>query len=191
MVLAMENAGKLIEDEELREQIKRSGIGTSATRADTIKKLISIKYLQCSKEQVLSPTLLGEAVFEALDICVPSLLSPEMTASWEKGLQGISDGHISREQYLEKLYKSVIHTVSAAKTYGSSPEVKTSLRERMERVYPFHGKGKAPAAELMCALYAGKRSGRAKEVSIVQGVRKGVSFSFGKAGAKRDYRTLT
>ena len=95
MVLAMENAGKLIEDEELREQIKRSGIGTSATRADTIKKLISIKYLQCSKEQVLSPTLLGEAVFEALDICVPSLLSPEMTASWEKGLQGISDGHIS------------------------------------------------------------------------------------------------
>lgn len=153
MVLAMENAGKLIEDEELREQIKRSGIGTSATRADTIKKLISIKYLQCSKEQVLSPTLLGEAVFEALDICVPSLLSPEMTASWEKGLQGISDGHISREQYLEKLYKSVIHTVSAAKTYGSSPEVKTSLRERMERVYPFHGKGKAPAAETyVCPL---------------------------------------
>ena len=76
MVLAMENAGKLIEDESLREQIRGSGIGTSATRAETIKKLISIQYIQCSKSQVLSPTLLGETVYETLSISAPSLLSP-------------------------------------------------------------------------------------------------------------------
>lgn len=87
MVLAMENAGQLIEDEELREQIKGSGIGTSATRAEIIKKLVRIHYLNLNKRtQVLTPENLGEMVFEVVSMTVPALLNPKMTASWERDL---------------------------------------------------------------------------------------------------------
>ena len=90
MVLAMENAGQLIEEEELREQIKGSGIGTSATRAEIIKKLVRIHYLNLNKRtQVLTPENLGEMVYEVVNMTVPALLNPKMTASWEKGLDGI------------------------------------------------------------------------------------------------------
>ena len=87
MVLAMENAGQLIEDEELREQIKGSGIGTSATRAEIIQKLVRIGYLNLNKKtQILTPESLGEMVFEVVYMTVPALLNPKMTANWEKGL---------------------------------------------------------------------------------------------------------
>lgn len=93
MVLAMENAGQLIEDEELRAQIKGSGIGTSATRAEIIKKLVRIGYLNLNKKtQVLSPERLGEMIYEVVDMTVPALLNPKMTASWEKGLDGSPEG---------------------------------------------------------------------------------------------------
>ena len=134
MVLAMENAGKLIEDESLREQIRGSGIGTSATRAETIKKLISIQYIQCSKSQVLSPTLLGETVYETLSISAPSLLSPEMTASWEKGLQGIADGKVTRDVYLSKMYQYISGTVASVRDNRAIQE----LAERMKKIYPFY-----------------------------------------------------
>ena len=104
MVLAMENAGQLIEDEELRAQIKGSGIGTSATRAEIIKKLVRIGYLNLNKKsQVLSPETLGEMVFEVVSMTVPALLNPKMTASWEKGLDGITGGTVVVEEYREKL----------------------------------------------------------------------------------------
>lgn len=104
MVLAMENAGQLIEDEELRAQIKGSGIGTSATRAEIIKKLVRIGYLNLNKKsQVLSPETLGEMVFEVVSMTVPALLNPKMTASWEKGLDGITKGMVVMEEYREKL----------------------------------------------------------------------------------------
>ena len=104
MVLAMENAGQLIEDEELREQIKGSGIGTSATRAEIIKKLIRIGYLSLNKKtQVLTPHRLGEMIFEVVSMTVPQLLNPKMTASWEKGLDGITKGTVDFAQYREKL----------------------------------------------------------------------------------------
>ena len=104
MVLAMENAGQLIEDEELRAQIKGSGIGTSATRAEIIKKLVRIGYLNLNKKsQVLSPETLGEMVFEVVSMTVPALLNPKMTASWEKGLDGITRGTVVMEEYREKL----------------------------------------------------------------------------------------
>ncbi len=91
MVLAMENAGQLIEEEELREQIKGSGIGTSATRAEIIRKLVRIGYLNLNKKtQVLTPERLGEMIFEVVSLTVPALLNPKMTASWEKGLDGIT-----------------------------------------------------------------------------------------------------
>ena len=104
MVLAMENAGQLIEDEELREQIKGSGIGTSATRAEIIKKLVRIGYLNLNKKtQVLTPENLGEMVYEVVHMTVPALLNPKMTASWEKGLDGITQGTVDFWDYRNKL----------------------------------------------------------------------------------------
>ena len=104
IILAMENAGNLIEDEELRAQIKNTGIGTSATRAEIIKKLIKIGYLNLNnKTQVLTPENLGEMIFEVVNMSVPSLLNPKMTASWEKGLEGIVNGSVVMEQYRAKL----------------------------------------------------------------------------------------
>jgi DNA topoisomerase-3 len=104
MVLAMENAGQLIEDEELREQIKGSGIGTSATRAEIIKKLVRIHYLNLNKKtQVLTPENLGEMVYEVVNMTVPALLNPKMTASWEKGLDGITRGTVDFWEYRRKL----------------------------------------------------------------------------------------
>jgi DNA topoisomerase-3 len=104
MVLAMENAGQLIEDEELREQIKGSGIGTSATRAEIIQKLVRIGYLNLNrKTQVLTPENLGEMVYEVVNMTVPALLNPKMTASWEKGLDGITQGTVDFWDYRGKL----------------------------------------------------------------------------------------
>ena len=104
----MENAGKLIEDEELRTQIKGSGIGTSATRAEILKKLIHIKYLNLNgKTQIITPTLLGEMVFDVVEHSIKSLLNPELTASWEKGLTYVADGQITSEEYMQKLHHFV------------------------------------------------------------------------------------
>ena len=104
MILAMENAGQLIEDEELRAQIKGSGIGTSATRAEILKKLVSIKYLALNKKtQVITPTLLGEMIFDVVNCSIRQLLNPELTASWEKGLTYVAEGSITPQEYMDKL----------------------------------------------------------------------------------------
>ncbi len=104
MILAMENAGQLIEDEELRAQIKGSGIGTSATRAEILKKLVSIKYLSLNKKtQVIMPTLLGEMIFDVVNCSIRQLLNPELTASWEKGLTYVAEGSITPQEYMDKL----------------------------------------------------------------------------------------
>ena len=109
MILAMENAGQLIEDEELRAQIKGSGIGTSATRAEILKKLIHIKYLSLNKKtQVITPTLMGELIYDAVDHSIRSLLNPELTASWEKGLTLVAEGKITSEEYMKKLEHFII-----------------------------------------------------------------------------------
>ena len=104
MILAMENAGQLIEDEELRAQIKGSGIGTSATRAEILKKLIGIKYLALNKKtQVITPTLQGEMIFDVVNSSIRSLLNPELTASWEKGLTYVAEGSVTPREYMDKL----------------------------------------------------------------------------------------
>ena len=109
MILAMENAGQLIEDEELRAQIKGSGIGTSATRAEILKKLFNIKYLSLNKKtQVITPTLLGEMIYDVVASSIRSLLNPELTASWEKGLTYVADGAITSEEYMIKLRNFII-----------------------------------------------------------------------------------
>ncbi len=118
MVLAMENAGQLIEDEELRAQIKGSGIGTSATRAEIIAKLVKNKYLSLNKKtQVLTPTLMGEMVYDVVYASIKSLLNPELTASWEKGLSYVADGKITPDEYMRKLENFIrSHTDAVLRT---------------------------------------------------------------------------
>ena len=104
LILAMENAGQLIEDEELRAQTKGSGIGTSATRAEILKKLVTIQYLALNKKtQTITPTLLGEMVFDVVNCSIRSLLNPDLTASWEKGLTYVAEGTIEPKEYMDKL----------------------------------------------------------------------------------------
>ena len=104
VILAMENAGQLIEDEELRAQIKGSGIGTSATRAEILKKLVNNKYIALNKKtQILTPTLLGEMIYDVVNASISPLLRADLTASWEKGLTGVAEGSITNEEYMEKL----------------------------------------------------------------------------------------
>lgn len=104
LILAMENAGQFIEDEELRAQIKGSGIGTSATRAEILNKLVKIEYLALNKKtQIITPTLLGEIIFEVVNASIRSLLNAELTASWEKGLTYVAEGSIGSDEYMGKL----------------------------------------------------------------------------------------
>lgn len=116
MILAMENAGQLIEDEDLRSQIKGSGIGTSATRAEILSKLVKIKYLKLNKKtQIITPELLGEMVYDVVNTSIRSLLNPELTASWELGLTQVADGTITSEEYMDKLNGFITRRVQAVK----------------------------------------------------------------------------
>lgn len=104
LILTMENAGQFIEDEELRAQIKGSGIGTSATRAEILKKLVTIEYLALNKKtQTITPTLMGEMIYDVVSDSIRPLLNPALTASWEKGLTGVAEGTITPEEYMGKL----------------------------------------------------------------------------------------
>ena len=140
MVLAMENAGQLIEDEELRAQIKGSGIGPSATRAEIIKKLVRVGYLNLNrKSQVLTPTMLGEMIFETVSMTVPELLNPKMTASWEKGLDGITRGTVDMGEYRAKLEDFIRReTLSMAQT--------DRKQELIKRIQPLTGRESRGAA---------------------------------------------
>ncbi|MBT9778340.1 type IA DNA topoisomerase [Clostridium sp. MCC353] len=139
MILAMENAGQLIEDEELRAQIKGSGIGTSATRAEILKKLVNIKYLGLNgKTQVITPTLLGEIIFDVVNASIKQLLNPELTASWEKGLTYVAEGTITPDEYMEKLDRFV-----AGRTYGVLKlNNQYQLREYFDKAAVNYKKGK-------------------------------------------------
>ena len=186
MVLAMENAGQLIEDEELREQIKGSGIGTSATRAEIIKKLVRIHYLNLNKRtQVLTPENLGEMVFEVVSMTVPALLNPKMTASWEKGLDGITQGTVDFWDYRTKL-EDFIRT-ETEKMIGQ--DLREPLAERISNFAGKHARGagarrkigvRCPACggELVttpfgygCANYKNDKSGCNFNIGEIAGVQ--------------------
>ena len=139
MILAMENAGQLIEDEELRAQIKGSGIGTSATRAEILKKLVNIKYLALSKKtQVITPTLLGEMICDVVASSIRQLLNPELTASWEKGLTYVAEGSITPDEYMEKLERFV-----AGRTIGvQNLQNQYVLRECFDRDAVYYDAGR-------------------------------------------------
>ena len=108
MILAMESAGQQIEDEELRAQLKGSGIGTSATRAAILTKLFNNGYLKLNKTtQIITPTLLGEMINDTVFLSIPSLLRPKLTASWEKGLTMVANGEVGEKEYMDKLSKYV------------------------------------------------------------------------------------
>lgn len=137
MILAMENAGQLIEDEELRAQMKGSGIGTSATRAEILNKLVKIKYLNLNnKTQVIQPTLQGEIIYEVVDASIRSLLNAELTASWEKGLNYVAEGTISSDDYMTKLSGFVRKWTDGVKQLRNQYE----LNGRFSNVKAFYGK---------------------------------------------------
>lgn len=137
IILAMENAGQLIEDEELRAQIKGSGIGTSATRAEILKKLININYISLNKKtQILTPSLFGEIIFDVVNASIKSLLNPELTASWEKGLTYVAEGSITSEEYMMKLDDFVSKRVNGVKNLNNQ----SMLRYNFDRAAAFYKK---------------------------------------------------
>lgn len=138
IILAMENAGQLIEDEELRSQIKGSGIGTSATRAEILKKLIGNKYIALNKKtQILTPSLLGEMIFDVVNASIRSLLNPELTASWEKGLNYVADGEITPDEYMTKLD----HFIRSRTDGVLKTNYQYALRQYFDAAAQFYKKG--------------------------------------------------
>ncbi len=165
MILAMENAGQLIEDDSLREQIRGSGIGTSATRAEILAKLVRIGYLSLNKKtQVITPELLGEMVYDVVDQSIRPLLSAELTASWEKGLTKVADGSISTEEYLKKLEDFVSRRTNGVKRLSNQD----SMRQYYEQAAAFYKKGAAGKAG------SGRKSGR--KASAGRTGRKGKNY---------------
>lgn len=136
LILAMENAGQLIEDEELRAQIKGSGIGTSATRGEILKKLFNIKYLSLNKKtQIVTPSLLGEMIFDIVEHSIKSLLNPELTASWEKGLTLVADGEITPKEYMAKLDRFIVSRTQGVKELRNEGTLKACYDKAAE-FYP-------------------------------------------------------
>lgn len=143
LILAMENAGQLIEDEELRSQIKGSGIGTSATRDSIITKLVTNKYIALNKKtQIVTPTFLGEIIYDVCLNSIQSLLWVEMTASWEKGLSGVAEGTISKDEYTAKMNKFVCDNTNAVKQIRNQNQI-TRLFDRTKPFYEKAGAKKA------------------------------------------------
>ena len=143
LILAMENAGQLIEDEELRSQIKGSGIGTSATRDSIITKLVTNKYIALNKKtQIVTPTFLGEIIYDVCLNSIQSLLWAEMTASWEKGLSGVAEGTISKDEYTAKMNKFVCDNTNAVKQIRNQNQI-TRLFDRTKPFYEKAGTKKA------------------------------------------------
>ena len=135
MILAMENAGQLIEDEELRAQIKGSGIGTSATRAEILKKLVNIEYIKLNKKtQIYTPTFMGESVYEVVGASIRSMLDPKLTASWELGLSQVAEGKITEQVYMDKLESFIRRNVDYVKDNNFIP----ALRQRITKLKTYY-----------------------------------------------------
>ena len=125
----MENAGQLIEDEDLRAQIKGSGIGTSATRAEILKKLFNIQYLNLNKKtQIITPTMLGELIYEVVNDSIVHLLNPELTASWEKGLTYVAEGSITTDEYMQKLSGFIIRRTENVRRKRNVSSIQNQFR---------------------------------------------------------------
>ena len=147
MIIAMENAGKMIDDEVLREQIKGSGIGTSATRAETLKKLVKIGYLSLNtKTQVLTPSFIGESVYDIVQDCCPEMLKPNMTAQWEQGLSNIENATVTETEYLNEMENYIRQEVEKIKSgsnihYSQKAQEKKASPKTEEIICPLCKKG--------------------------------------------------
>ena len=149
LILAMENAGKLIEDEDLREEIKDCGVGTSATRAAIIQKLLDIKYLSLNKKtQVITPTNLGQAVYEVLYLTLPSFLKPNITANWEKGLNQVADGKIT----VDKFRGLMIQNINSETQKVKSSDISEELARRIKPYEVAGAGGEKKETEIICPL---------------------------------------
>ncbi|MBQ4293451.1 MAG: DNA topoisomerase III, partial [Lachnospiraceae bacterium] len=134
MILAMENAGKLIEEEELRAEIEGAGIGTSATRAGIIEKLIKNRYLELNKKtQVLTPGRIGEMIYEVIRLTLPAMLEPKMTASWEKGLSMVERGEIPKEEFQGKVESYVRSYINNIKKADRTTEIRQAIRTNLKK----------------------------------------------------------
>ncbi|MEY8334230.1 DNA topoisomerase [Lachnospiraceae bacterium 47-T17] len=174
MVLAMENAGQLIEDEELRAQIKGSGIGTSATRAEIIAKLIKNKYLELNKKtQTITPTLMGEMIFDVVNASIRSLLNPELTASWEKGLTYVAEGSITPDEYMQKLEHFIRSRTQGVMQVNNQYALRTYF-DAAAQFYKDKGqKGKAASSARRAAKTSDRsetKKGRAKTGKTAAGI---------------------
>ena len=137
MILTMENAGRFIEEEELREQIRGSGIGTSATRAEILNKLIRNQYLNLNKKtQIITPTVLGEMIYDTVDLSVRALLDPKLTASWELGLTRVSEGSVTEEEYLRKLNDFIVRRTNHIKENKDAAAALPARYEQIRKLYP-------------------------------------------------------
>ena len=135
LILTMENAGQFIEDETLREQIKGAGIGTSATRDGIITKLVNNKYISLNKKtQIVTPTLLGEVIYDIVYYSINGLLRADLTASWEKGLCGVADGSISEQEYTDKMTSFVIRYTDMVKKINNQNRI-TTVFDRAKKYY--------------------------------------------------------
>lgn len=159
LILTMENAGQFIEDESLREQIKGSGIGTSATRAEILKKLVTNKYLDLNKKtQIYTPTQLGEMIYDTVDCSIKPLLSPKLTASWETGLTRVAEGTVTEDEYMEKMTDFVTRRTN----YVKETSFEGALRQQYEREAKYYPK----KMDFSHSRYARKKStGKKKESS--------------------------
>lgn len=165
MILAMENAGQLIEDEELRAQIKGSGIGTSATRAEILKKLVHNQYLALNKKtQIITPTLRGELIYDIVNNSITSLLNPELTASWEKGLTYVAEGSITSEEYMGKLEDFIRRRTGRVLSLNNQ----YMLAHQYRAIAPYYQKGAAVRKAGGRQKTAKKESGKEAENGTVQ-----------------------
>ncbi len=190
MILAMENAGQLIEDPELREEIVGAGIGTSATRGAVLEKLEKNEYITVNaKTQQITPAKLGEFIYELLKMTIPTILNPAYTANWEKGLRGVEEGTVTKDIYLGKIYQYIASCTQSIKTNNVSGQVKTAI-ESLKPVYKDiqSCEGQSPAkAEIKCP-FCGENlviSSKAKSY-FCSGYQNGCKFSVPKEwnGAK-------
>lgn len=160
MILAMENAGQLIEDEELRAQIKGSGIGTSATRAEILKKLVNNKYLALNKKtQIITPTLLGEMIYDVVNASIRPLLNPELTASWEKGLTYVAEGTLTTDEYMVKLEGFIKRRTDAVLNLQNQ----YALRSYFDHAAEYYKKSSAKSAAK--TKKETEKNGKAKQVT--------------------------
>ena len=155
MILTMENAGQFIEDDELREQIKGAGIGTSATRAGILEKLVNNQYINLNaKTQVYTPTQLGEMIYDTVSLSLKPLLEPKLTASWEKGLSQVADGSTTEKEYTDKLDDYVTRRTNAVKT----SDYRAVLQQMYLQASQFYPKAMHFKAKYSYGKASGKRA---------------------------------